>query len=192
MGDAMRTNTWDDATVIIGTGLICAGVCTVAGFPNPLCVVPCTLATEEPVRNSLVKAGSLPGDVEPAMFDRMPAGYVSCPGEHLDLEEVHRSLSHGNPIMYLESRGEANLHWAVITGLYYPEGSNELHVRIANAGNSSWDRFQENALLGKVGSDVVETVLDEFFGVEETSIYWAKFEHTSPGSLPGFPRVCDQ
>jgi len=52
------------------------------------------------------------------------------------------------------------------------------------------ERKRAPAAAGLAVSAVVETVLDEFFGVEETSIYWAKFEHTSEGIIPGL-RVCD-
>ena len=189
LASAMKTNTWDTEEVIVGTGLVCTAGCLVAGVPNPICIGACTAATAFVVADALVKAGSLPGDVEQAMADRKLSGYITCPGEDLELDEVVRSLSHGNPIMFIESTGEGNLHWAVITGLFRNPGDPELRVRIANSGDVTWDQFRTNANLTRVGSAFVEGVLEEFFGVEETSIYWAKSEHTSPGPL-GFP-VCN-
>ena len=167
IADEMNTNTWDTAAVLGAAALAC-------GF-EPICTAIVTAI----VSDAIVKAGTIPGDMRGSIYGRTPAGYVPCVETFVaDLDAIRFSLSNGSPVIYLESRGEGNLHWAVVTGIY--QSSGVTHLRVANSANRSWDDFRTDWSVSRVGGAVVRGLLDGLLGIKPyIMIRWEKVENAT-------------
>jgi hypothetical protein len=173
----MKTNTWDRLAALGTAAAICGG--------EPICTTVLAVTASE----AIVKAGSLPHDVRETLYNRMPDGYEACGREGIgSLDDVQASLAAGNPVVYLESGGTNNLHWAVITGIDY-SGAEPL-VHVANAGWRTWSSFNPAWGLSNIGNDFVYRVMvDDLLGLDLTpftEVRWCKTPTPPPppGSIP--------
>jgi hypothetical protein len=139
----METNSWDTAPVLGAAGLICAF--------EPIC----TSILGSTVSDIAVKAGSLPRFVRESLYGRMPSGYEACGTEGIDsLEDIRQSLANGNPVVFLESQGKGNLHWAMVTGVEPQD--NDTMLRVANSSDRLWSTFRADWSLNEVGAGAAE------------------------------------
>jgi EGF domain/RTX calcium-binding nonapeptide repeat (4 copies) len=158
IADEMRTNEWDFPAVFAAVILI---------VPEPITAA--ILAAI--ISDAAVKAGTLTGDMENVIGNRgAPFGYVLCSHQDssVSLDELRTSLSAGHPVVYLESRGEGNLHWAAVTGI--ADSGADPQLRIANSGERSFSQWQNDISLSQVGGGVVRTVLRTLFGLHPNTI----------------------
>jgi hypothetical protein len=168
LGDPMHTNNWD-----VGNTSACADACfesciTIIGcvlFPG--CVATC----EAWWGNAIVeatKAGTLPDDLDRVLDQRLPSGYIRCresDGNHITLDKIRWSLKHGDPVIFNESRGENNLHWAAITGIR-KDSSGQIMLRIANSQpDVNWSDFK-----------LYNSIEDVSRGIGSTWIKWVLFD----------------
>jgi hypothetical protein len=160
----MRTNTWDTGAVL--AAVILAG--PLVGCVEPICWAIVTSI----VSGSVVKAGTLPSDVLQAMNARAPEGYVACIKDgDSNLENLRGSLATGNPVVFLESGGADNLHWAVATGIRSSGGN--LRIRVDNTTETTWSNFQTRWSLTPVGDGAKQGLLSNLFGLKPyTMLRW--------------------
>ncbi len=152
LGEEMRTNTWYTDDLFGGSGVAAA------------------------LLETVVKAGTLPSDLRAALARRAPQGYTACieQGDG-NFENIRSSLSAGDEVVYLESRGADQLHWAVVTGLYL-DGETPT-VRLANAVDRSVDDFVRDWSLVRVGDRFKRDLLASLFGLRPyTMIRWIRSE----------------
>ncbi|MDQ3367103.1 MAG: hypothetical protein M3680_16895 [Myxococcota bacterium] len=161
----MRTNEWEE-----GIGLFALAV-AVCGGDFVICApIVYTIASD-----SLINAGSLPADVASSLTAQRPAGYGFCASQGSNaLAPIRNALERGSPVYYLESRGEGNLHWAVLTGLYDDAGV--LSVRVANSTERPWDEFVADWSISKVGGGIVRSLLAGL-GLQP----YIRYYYTAPG-----------
>jgi Ca2+-binding RTX toxin-like protein len=163
----MHTNEWEEGAALFGLSVIACGGDFIICAPILYFIL----------SDTLIDAGSLPADVASTLWDRRPAGYDLCTSSgDDDIEPIRDALEHGSPVVYLESRSSGNLHWAVVTGLYYNDGDDDLRVRIANSGDRSWSDFVTDWSLAQVGDDVVKNILTNLGLVP-----YIRFYYTAPG-----------
>jgi len=161
----MRTNEWEE-----GIGLFALAVAACGGD-----FLICGPIVYTVLSDSLIKAGSLPSDVAASLNSHRPAGYGFCASSGNNaIGPIRDALEHGSPVVYLESRGSNNLHWAVVTGLYDDGGG--LQVRIANSGDRSWSDFVHEWSLEPVGNGLVRGVLSGLGLVP-----YVRYYYTAPG-----------
>jgi Ca2+-binding RTX toxin-like protein len=156
LASEMHTNTWDTALVFGAVFLL---------VPEPITagILAAVISSEA------VKAGTLPGDMRNVLASRAPAGHGLCSeNSSVTIDELRRSLSSGNPVVFLESRGEGNLHWAVVTGI--SGGGTNPTVIVANSANRSFTQFLDDISLGQVGGDVERSVLSSLFGLNPNTL----------------------
>jgi hypothetical protein len=124
----MHTNTWDFGPVFAAVFLL---------DPEPISA----LVIAAIISDAAVKAGTLPGDLRNVIASRAPAGHSLCSEDgSVTIDELRRSLSAGNPVIFLESEGDKNLHWAVVTGIV--GGGPDPSLHFANASDRSFSSFQ--------------------------------------------------
>ncbi len=177
IGAEMNTNLWD-------TGVVTAAV-FLAG-PLAFCfdpVISCPIAIAA-ISGAAVRAGTLPGDMRAALARRAPEGYTAClKAFDPSLEPVRESLAFGNPVIFLESKGAGNLHWAVAIGLYYT-GFGSLRVRVANSTDREWSDFVHDWSLAPVGNGATRQILGSLFALHPyTMIRWIPSEQALEGDI---------
>lgn len=175
LGNEMRTNTWDTGSIfaaIVGLGHL-------VGCIEPICW---GIATSV-IAGAVVNAGTLPIDMLAAMDRRAPPGYVACmkSGDE-NVDPIIRSLSEGNPVVFLESRGDGNLHWAVATGLVNDNG--DLRLLVANSANRGVSQFQTDWSLSSVGDGVRRSFLSMFGLNSYTMLRWIRREEADGHRCP--------
>jgi hypothetical protein len=160
LGAAMSTNSWSGG---FDFAWICAGLC----FLEPTCTTACYLGLEVGAT-----AGTLPADMASALATYAPPGYhlVRLENDSVALRELLVQVSAGNPVVFLESEGSGNLHWAVVTGTSVL--GTELTIRIANAVNVPVSTFLSNWSLEKVGGSTVRSALAELGIVPYVMMYY--------------------
>jgi hypothetical protein len=164
LGDLLNTNSWDTFSVLAAAAGPCAEYC----WLEPNCIFACE-ATAALVAEAVLDGGTLPDDMRRGMIEIKPSGYVPC-NVAMRLSDIRWSLAHGNPVIYLESRGNQQLHWALITGLYF-NAQGKTMVRIANAQDVDYDTFRDIVSIDRVGGGLFEWLLDELYDIE----YWTTF-----------------
>jgi hypothetical protein len=185
LAGAMKANSWT-ADVFDSR---CQDLCLPFDF---VCEAACD-ALAIPAFAAFSGAGTLPEDMNGVMDSLKPPGYVRCNnGDDITLPQLQWSLAHGNPVIFLESRAENNLHWAVISGLYRDTPSSELKLRFLNSSpDVNFAEYQSNASIEKVsqgtGSSLVKGFLDNVLGINPTIIRYAK----ASDILQGTSNVCD-
>jgi hypothetical protein len=191
LGGPMQTNARGTDDLID----FCISACLFVDVP---CIVACG-AVAEFIPASYTKWGTLPPDLDGALDALKPDGYVRCSDtSDLSLDSLRWSLSNGNPVIFLESTGQWNLHWAAVTGLYNAaSNSNDAGVN-SDAGNASsqlmlrlangypdvcWNDFQANRNIEKVcngdGCSFVKWFLMEMVGLNPHVYRWTKAGETS-------------
>jgi hypothetical protein len=169
----MKTNTWDEDAIV--------SLCQSGCFPFDLPCLGLCLLNGEAIGDAFVEAGSLPGDMRAALDARMPPGYVRCAGDDsVTLAQLSWSLSKGDPVIYLESRGAENLHWAAVTGIF--NSTTGPAIRIANAGDVTFADFQAIASITQVANFLIRDYLRVLLGVRPSIIRYAKASNVSAGN----------
>ena len=161
---------------------LCANICTPLNLP---CIATC-YGLPQGFTDAIGKFGTLTGELDKALDDMRPVGYVRCKDtRHLSYDQLRWSLSHGNPVIFDESRGQWNLHWAMITGIYL-DSTGQLKLRIANSPpDVTWDEFLTDWSIESVctGSDlcgIAKGFLMDYVGIEPHVYRWTKVGETSP------------
>ena len=152
----MRTNTWDFPAVLVAVLLI---------DPEPISAA----IIAGIISDAAVKAGTLPGDMRRVIANRAPAGHGECTEDSsVTLDEIRGSLSRGNPVIFLESQGSGNLHWAVVTGI--SGGGSNPTIVCANSSDRNFNDWAHDVTLDPVGDGIVRSVLSSLFGVDANTL----------------------
>jgi hypothetical protein len=163
IGGQMKTNNWDEAAAI---GPACGAACAW----NPFCAIPCTYT----VRDNL-KLGTLPKDMAATLQARTPPGYkLVVSSGNANVTAIINSLRDGNPVVYLESGGWYNLHWAVVNGVYQNAGDTEQTLRTINTADKKISRFLNDWAFAPAGDDFIRGILKQFGVVPYTMMYYQK------------------
>ena len=180
LGQDMGTNNWDN-------GAIVAGALAACGL-DPICTTIVAVAA----MNAIGPAGSPPSDVGQTLLTMLPPGYVFCANSPTTIDQVHRSLVNGNPIVVLVSAGSANLHWEVITGLYTNGGDTWVRLGNSDDNDKSWSDFQNEWSLAPLGLDSTTSgLLSSLLGIgPNVSFRYEKLANLPPLAVVAPFAIC--
>ena len=157
----MQTNTWENGGK---ASALCGTVCSAEPICTGLCI---SLLT------SRLKAGTLPADARKALEHYAPAGYeVRSSSGKRNIGLILEQLLQGNPVMALESTGEDNLHWVVVTGAFIDQG--KLALQVANGTKRYVETFLDDWSISKVGGKTVRSIFERLGLEPYTMIYLAR------------------
>jgi hypothetical protein len=181
IGAEMNTDNWDGGLVFWSAFGACSGEPT------------CTGIVDAALSSALNNVGTLPDDFQNAVTMRMPSGYVPRGPATFSgsLDEIRASLTNGNPIAYLESKGSLTLHWAIIIGVDAGAGhEGDPLILVANSDARPWSTFQADRSLVKVGDSFIRGVVGAV-GLHPNTMYrWDQLPtHGTTGT--GGPQCSD-